>query len=141
MNPPLEDCDETARNQRAREIAEGVDPPPGYLPAAPIIQQLPLPASIIQQAIVSAAARAAAASSAAAAAAASTPSAMMVAAMSAAVNAASGVPTAEPATLFGTLDDAALHMVLPNLVPHSDDMPRLVIHSQVCMRKLLFHFR
>ncbi len=27
---PTEDCDELARVQRAREIHEGVDPPPGY---------------------------------------------------------------------------------------------------------------
>lgn len=27
---PTEDCDEVARVQRAREIHEGVDPPPGY---------------------------------------------------------------------------------------------------------------
>lgn len=135
---PIEDCDETARNQRAREIAEGVDPPPGYLPAAPIINrpqqqpQLPMPASIIQQAIAAAAARAAAA--AASSAAATTPSAMMVAAMSAAaVNAASGGggDVAAAAATLGSIDDAALHMVLPHLVPHSDDMPKLVIHSQV----------
>lgn len=31
-NVPNEDCDETARLQRAREIARGVEPPPGYLP-------------------------------------------------------------------------------------------------------------
>lgn len=30
---PLEDCDETARIQRAREIAEGVEPPPGFTPS------------------------------------------------------------------------------------------------------------
>nr|CAG4652083.1 EOG090X0BEM [Triops cancriformis] len=29
---PIEDCDERARQERAREIAEGVDPPPGYRP-------------------------------------------------------------------------------------------------------------
>ncbi|XKL60643.1 hypothetical protein PGB90_007700 [Kerria lacca] len=29
---PIEDCDERARLERAREIAEGVDPPPGFSP-------------------------------------------------------------------------------------------------------------
>ncbi|KAL1124098.1 hypothetical protein AAG570_001868 [Ranatra chinensis] len=29
---PIEDCDERARIERAREIAEGVDPPPGFRP-------------------------------------------------------------------------------------------------------------
>ncbi|KAJ8883654.1 hypothetical protein PR048_015508 [Dryococelus australis] len=29
---PIEDCDERARLERAREIAEGVDPPPGFCP-------------------------------------------------------------------------------------------------------------
>ncbi|XP_071449846.1 suppressor of cytokine signaling 5 [Hetaerina americana] len=29
---PIEDCDELARLERAREIAEGVDPPPGFRP-------------------------------------------------------------------------------------------------------------
>nr|CAG4644216.1 EOG090X0BEM [Lepidurus arcticus] len=29
---PIEDCDERARQERAREIAEGVEPPPGYRP-------------------------------------------------------------------------------------------------------------
>lgn len=29
---PIEDCDERARQERAREIAEGVDPPPGFQP-------------------------------------------------------------------------------------------------------------
>lgn len=31
-NYPIEDCDERARLERAREIAEGVDPPPGFSP-------------------------------------------------------------------------------------------------------------
>lgn len=30
LDYPTEDCDEVARVQRAREIHEGVDPPPGY---------------------------------------------------------------------------------------------------------------
>lgn len=30
LDYPTEDCDEVARVQRAREINEGVDPPPGY---------------------------------------------------------------------------------------------------------------
>lgn len=30
MEYPIEDCDEVARAQRAREIREGVDPPPGH---------------------------------------------------------------------------------------------------------------
>ncbi|XP_034935875.1 uncharacterized protein [Chelonus insularis] len=29
---PMEDCDERARQQRAREMEEGVEPPPGYRP-------------------------------------------------------------------------------------------------------------
>lgn len=29
---PIEDCDERARQERAREIAEGVEPPPGFCP-------------------------------------------------------------------------------------------------------------
>lgn len=29
---PIEDCDEKARQERAREIAEGVEPPPGFCP-------------------------------------------------------------------------------------------------------------
>ncbi|XP_046989139.1 uncharacterized protein LOC124594778 [Schistocerca americana] len=33
---PIEDCDERARIERAREIAEGVEPPPGFLPSAHI---------------------------------------------------------------------------------------------------------
>lgn len=33
---PNEDCDETARLQRAREIARGVEPPPGYLPMSEV---------------------------------------------------------------------------------------------------------
>lgn len=31
-NYPIEDCDEEARLERAREIAEGVNPPPGFSP-------------------------------------------------------------------------------------------------------------
>jgi hypothetical protein len=30
---PIEDCDERARIQRALEIAEGVEPPPGFTPS------------------------------------------------------------------------------------------------------------
>lgn len=30
LDYPIEDCDEVARVQRAREIHEGVDPPPGH---------------------------------------------------------------------------------------------------------------
>lgn len=37
---PTEDCDERARQERAREIAEGVDPPPGFLPGQQHIQLL-----------------------------------------------------------------------------------------------------
>lgn len=33
---PIEDCDETARLERAREIAEGVEPPPGFQPGRQI---------------------------------------------------------------------------------------------------------
>ncbi|XP_063221924.1 suppressor of cytokine signaling 5 [Bacillus rossius redtenbacheri] len=33
---PIEDCDERARLERAREIAEGVDPPPGFRPGQEI---------------------------------------------------------------------------------------------------------
>lgn len=33
---PIEDCDERARLERAREIAEGVEPPPGFLPSGHI---------------------------------------------------------------------------------------------------------
>jgi len=36
---PIEDCDERARLERAREIAEGVEAPPGFVP------ELPVPAS------------------------------------------------------------------------------------------------
>ncbi|KYQ55227.1 Suppressor of cytokine signaling 5 [Trachymyrmex zeteki] len=32
---PMEDCDERARMQRAREMEEGVEPPPGYRPNYP----------------------------------------------------------------------------------------------------------
>lgn len=32
---PMEDCDERARLQRAREMEEGVEPPPGYRPSYP----------------------------------------------------------------------------------------------------------
>lgn len=34
---PIEDCDERARLQRALEIDEGVDPPPGYMPSNPTL--------------------------------------------------------------------------------------------------------
>lgn len=33
---PIEDCDERARMERAREIAEGVEPPPGFQPGRQI---------------------------------------------------------------------------------------------------------
>lgn len=35
---PIEDCDEEARIQRALEIAEGVEPPPGYTPTSQAFQ-------------------------------------------------------------------------------------------------------
>ncbi|KZC10902.1 PREDICTED: uncharacterized protein LOC107189038 [Dufourea novaeangliae] len=35
---PMEDCDERARLQRAREMEEGVEPPPGYKPNSSDIQ-------------------------------------------------------------------------------------------------------
>ncbi|XP_054282920.1 uncharacterized protein LOC129000072 [Macrosteles quadrilineatus] len=38
---PIEDCDERARLERAREIAEGVDPPPGFRPAPHIQVVIP----------------------------------------------------------------------------------------------------
>ncbi|XP_029049483.1 uncharacterized protein LOC114879094 isoform X1 [Osmia bicornis bicornis] len=38
---PMEDCDERARLQRAREIEEGVEPPPGYKPNISGIQVHP----------------------------------------------------------------------------------------------------
>jgi len=40
---PIEDCDERARLERAREIAEGVDPPPGF---SPKLSELAPPADI-----------------------------------------------------------------------------------------------
>lgn len=38
---PMEDCDERARLQRAREMEEGVEPPPGYKPNPSAIQVHP----------------------------------------------------------------------------------------------------
>lgn len=38
---PIEDCDERARRERAREMEEGVDPPPGYHPHQRASDDLP----------------------------------------------------------------------------------------------------
>ncbi|XP_016839572.1 uncharacterized protein LOC100122078 [Nasonia vitripennis] len=37
---PMEDCDQRARIQRAREMEEGVEPPPGYRPNVPAVIQV-----------------------------------------------------------------------------------------------------
>lgn len=39
---PIEDCDERARLERAREMAEGVEPPPGFTPGLPALPELNL---------------------------------------------------------------------------------------------------
>lgn len=100
---PIEDCDKKARLQRALEIAEGVDPPPGFTSSsavntnASISEIAPAPTSVIS------------------------------------ANSA----TAAPAHWHMLCsNDAALRFMLPNLLHHPEEHPR--IHSQVCKLRLVF---
>lgn len=111
---PIEDCDETARIQRALEIAEGVEPPPGFMPN--VVNAAPLVASF-----------------------ATVPKTIVPTAESACASAPPVLPISTTATVVSNAllnanwhsFSAQIQMDMPNLSSAVDDAPRIVIHSQV----------
>lgn len=111
---PIEDCDETARIQRALEIAEGVEPPPGFMPN--VANTTPSVATL-----------------------AAVPKTIIPAAASVACDSTQPtlfVPNA--AVVSNALLNANWHsfsaqiqMNMPNSPSVADEAPRIVIHSQV----------
>lgn len=120
---PIEDCDETARIQRALEIAEGVEPPPGFMSSlsssskqSPIVSSAVIHKTIAPKAAVNTCEV--------------SPSTLAVA-----VAAASSASAAAAAFQKREANWRAFSSQLQMDIPNADDVPRIVIHSQV-MRSL-----
>lgn len=111
---PIEDCDETARIQRALEIAEGVEPPPGFMPnavTASVTSFAAVPKTTIPMAAVACE---------------SAPSTLAVS------TAASTVVSNALLNANWHSFTAQIHMNMPNSPSLADEVtPRIVIHSQV----------
>lgn len=109
---PIEDCDKKARLQRALEIAEGVEPPPGFM------------SSTAQNSNANV----------------QSPSSAVASTVSVIDAMANVMPEATSATLaeqhwhMVCSNNAALRIMLPNLLQHPDDIR---IHSQVIISSLL----
>lgn len=109
---PIEDCDKKARLQRALEIAEGVEPPPGFMSST---AQNPnataqLPASTVAS------------------------TGPVIDTMANVTPEATSATPAEQQWHMVCSNSAALRFMLPNLLQHPDDIR---IHSQVNLSSLL----
>lgn len=114
---PIEDCDKKARLQRALEIAEGVEPPPGFMSSS---SQKP---NATQQSHSSTVALTLSDADASA---------------NVATEAASVTPAEQHWHIMQCTNNAALRLMLPNLLQHPEDIPR--IHSQVWRRPFLLRW-
>lgn len=135
---PNEDCDETARLRRALEIAEGVEPPPGFMPSGASISINPIYNSVgvVSDNDTSSSTDTSNVSSARSSTV-SAPNALTVAAIAMEAASARNNAIAPHWSITSSNDVNTLQLHMQHFIVPTED-PRIIIHSQVLIFFLIF---